>query len=37
MGNGWSVDTNNHSRGGITASVALQLIDWVGFAKPNRN
>ncbi|MBW3918931.1 filamentous hemagglutinin N-terminal domain-containing protein [Neisseria meningitidis] len=33
MGNGWSVDTSNHSRGGITASVSLK--DWVNNQKQN--
>ncbi|ACA31896.1 filamentous haemagglutinin family outer membrane protein [Histophilus somni 2336] len=33
MGNGWSVDTDNHSRGGITASVALK--DWVNNKEQN--
>ena len=33
MGNGWSVDTSNHSRGGITASVSLK--DWVNNHKQN--
>ena len=29
----WSVDTSNHSRGGITASVALK--DWVNHKEQN--
>ncbi|WP_218638494.1 hemagglutinin repeat-containing protein [Histophilus somni] len=33
MGNGWSVDTDDHSRGGITASVALK--DWVNNKEQN--
>ncbi|HHS0789909.1 TPA: hemagglutinin repeat-containing protein [Neisseria meningitidis] len=33
MDNGWSVDTSNHSRGGITASVSLK--DWVNNKEQN--
>nr|WP_312266989.1 hemagglutinin repeat-containing protein [Neisseria sp.] len=33
MENGWSVDPSNHSRGGITASVALK--DWVNNKEQN--